>query len=123
MQHQKLVEFLDQEAIKRRLTPTELSRKIGLNENQLGNIMRGTVPGLKVCRQIARAFDVKPDYILYLAGHIEEDELTAPSEIPTELVPSLRRLSNLKGTPFFDTAVDLAEGAIEGIIKLFKVAA
>lgn len=123
MQHQKLVDFLEKEAAKEGLSMAELSRKMGLNQNQLGNISRGVVPGLSVCLDVARHFDLKPDYVLFLAGHITEDELDAPEAIPVELLPLLHKLVQIKGTPFWDYALNMIEEVIEGVLKLFKIAA
>lgn len=122
-QHQRLIEFLEGEAAKRRLNLGELGTLIGLNGSQLYNIRNGKQPGLTVCLEIARYFDLKPDYVLYLAGHIEEDELNAPEALPVELLPMLNKLEQIKGTPFFDTALDLMDDVLERVLKLFKIAA
>lgn len=114
---------MEQEAAKQGLSLAELSRHIGWNPNQLGNITRGTVPGLSLCLDIARHFDMKPDYVLYLAGHISEDELDAPEAIPAELLPTINRLTRFRGTPFFNTALKMIEGVIDQMSELFKEAA
>ena len=50
MQHQRLVTYLlDQKEITG-MTLAEISRRAGLNDGQLSNIVNGVVPGLKLCR-------------------------------------------------------------------------
>jgi plasmid maintenance system antidote protein VapI len=123
VEHQRLVDYINQEALRRSLTVTELARDIKFNENHIGNIMRGQQPGLDVCLRLARAFKLRPDYVLFLAGHITEEELDAPQEIPAELLPTIHKLSRMRGTPFFDTATKLIIDVINQVENLFKVAA
>ena len=71
MQHQRLVTYLlDQKEITG-MTLAEISRRAGLNDGQLSNIVNGVVPGLKLCRQLAAYFKIPLEYMLYLAGHID----------------------------------------------------
>lgn len=123
LEHQRLLDYLDKEANSRGLTLAELALSIGMTPTHLYNLRNGKQPGLQVCLDIARALKLRPEFVLYLAGHIREDELESPSEIPPELLPRLQRLAQLKGTPFFDTAISLVESAIDQVIKLFKIAA
>jgi plasmid maintenance system antidote protein VapI len=123
VEHQRLIDYINQEALRRSLTVTELARTIKFNENHIGNIMRGQRPGLDVCLRLARAFNIKPDYMLYMAGYITEDELDAPGEIPAELLPTIQKLSRMRGTPFFDTAMRLVEDVIDKVVHLWDVAA
>lgn len=122
-EHQRLIEFIDAEADKRSLNVSEMAGVLGMSASQLYNLRNGKQPGLQICLDIARSMNLKPDYVLYLAGHIDESELDSPSEIPTEILPTLQRLQQLRGTPFYGTALDLMEAAIDNVIKLFKVAA
>jgi transcriptional regulator with XRE-family HTH domain len=123
IEHQPLINFLEQEADKRGLNLTELAERLGISPSHLYTIRNGKQPGLKVCLDIARALKVRPDYILFLAGHITEDELDAPQQIPAELLPTIQKLSRMRGTPFFDTAMRLVEDVIDKVVHLWDVAA
>lgn len=96
---------------------------MGLNENQLGNLARGGIPGLKLCQDIADYFHWPLMTVLYWAGHIKEEELDSPDRIPPELMPTIRKLASMRGTPFYDTALSMFENMVDKVIELFKVAA
>lgn len=123
MDSQRLIDYINKEALKRNLTISEFAREIHFTENHLGNIMRGTTPGLDVCLRLARELKLKPDYVLYLAGHITEDELDSPDQVPAELLPVLHDIGRMRGTPFFTAALDIVERSLDAVIKLFKEAA
>lgn len=122
-EHQRLIEYLDREMQDRNLSIAELAALIGLNPSQLYNLRNGKQPGLQVCIDIARALKRRPDYILYLAGHITEEELDMPENIPPEILPTINKLERMKGTPFFDTAINIMEAAVDKVMDLFKIAA
>jgi transcriptional regulator with XRE-family HTH domain len=72
MQHQLLIDYLHEQKAGSGMTMAELSRRMGLSDGQLSNIVNGAVPGLKLCRQLAGYFNVSVEHVLYLAGHIED---------------------------------------------------
>jgi transcriptional regulator with XRE-family HTH domain len=123
VEHQRLIDYITKEALKRNLTIPEFARAIGFSENHMGNIMRGSQPGLDVCKRLARALSLKTSEVLYMAGHLTEDDLNSPSEIPADLLPLLRQVAQMKGTPFFDAAVEIIETSLDSVIKLFRKAA
>jgi transcriptional regulator with XRE-family HTH domain len=123
LEHQKLIDYLDNERERRNLDQQEFATLLGMSPQVYANLRSYKRPGLKVCLHIARVLRLQSDYVLYLAGHIEEHELDSPNEIPPELLPTLARLQQLKGTPFFDTAVELLERTIDSVMKLFQKAA
>lgn len=81
MQHQKLVAYLLEQKEANGMTMAELSRRIGLSNGQLSNIVNGAVPGLKLCRQVSAYFNLSVEYVLYLAGHLEQPPSTYGLEV------------------------------------------
>lgn len=123
MEHQKLIDYINKEAVKRNLTVPEFARAIGFTDNHIRNITNGVQPGLDVCKRLAKALNLKTTDVLYMAGHITEDDLNSPSEVPADLLPLLRQVSQMKGTPFFDAALQIVEDSLDTVIKLFRRAA
>lgn len=123
LEHQRLMNVLEKEAQAKGMSLAEFAPHIGLSASHLYNLRNGKQPGLQVCLDIARALHLQPDYVLFLAGHIEEHELDSPKQIPAELLPTLARLERLKGTPFFETALDMIEDTIDKMLRLFDKAA
>lgn len=123
LEHQRLIDFLEEEAAKRNQNLGELAEAMGINPSQLYNLRGGKQPGLKLCRDIARFTHQRLDYILLLAGQITEDELSDQDDIPPELIPTIRKIARLRGTPFFDLALDILETAADRILEMFKLAA
>jgi DNA-binding XRE family transcriptional regulator len=123
VEHQALIDYLDKVAEERQLSQGELSTLIDISTDQLYNLKSGKQPGLTICLRIARGMNLKPDYVLWLAGHITEAELDAPEVLPAELMPTLNKLSRLRGTPFFTRALDIIEDVVDHMAELFKEAA
>lgn len=121
MEHQRLVDFINKEAVKRNVTVSELARSIGFNESHLGNIMRGQQPGLDVCIRLARSLHVKADYLLYLAGHFEIGDMST-GDIPIELAEAVSKAAQLRGTPYYDLAVSGVENTLSLIIEAYELA-
>lgn len=122
-EQQVLIDFLEEERTRRHLEVAEYASLIGLSSNQYYNLRAGKKSGPQMCIDLARRLNVTPNYLLFLGGYIEEHELDAPDDIPAELLPSLQELARMRGTPFFDTGINMVKDVIERIVKLFKVAA
>lgn len=123
-EQQPLIDFLEADRIKRNMEVVQFASLLGFSQpNQYYNLRNGKKSGPQQCIDMARALGYNPNYFLYLGGYIREDELDAPKEIPAELLPHLEKVSQMKGTPFFNTAVDLIEKAVDAVVQLFKVAA
>lgn len=122
-EQQVLIDFLEEERLRRHLEVAEYASLIGLSSNQYYNLRGGKKSGPQMCIDIARKLNMRPNYLLFLGGYIEEHELDAPENIPVELLPSLQELARMRGTPFFDTGINMVKDVVERIVKLFKVAA
>lgn len=92
MQHEKLVEFVEEEAAQRRMSLAEFSEAMGMSPSQLYNIRSGKVPGLQICRSIARYTGRSLDYILYLAGQIEAEEISGLDNVEPLVNDLARRI-------------------------------
>lgn len=123
IEQQPLVNYLEAEREKRHLEVAEFAALIGLSVNQYYNLRNGKKSGPQQCIDIGRALDVRRDYMLFLGGFIREDELSAPQQVPSELLPSLQKVSRMRGTPFFETAIRMVESAVDAVADLFKIAA
>jgi transcriptional regulator with XRE-family HTH domain len=57
------------------LSTAELRRRSGVNESTISNLREGrAAPGIRVCRKLAVGLEVSLPEMLYVAGHITEDE-------------------------------------------------
>ena len=90
--HQRLIDYLNDEAWQRRMALSELSAKMGLNKSQLGAIVRGQQPGLKLCSDIAAYFKLPLTTVLAWAGHIEDEQDELRSAMLDEIETLMRKL-------------------------------
>lgn len=86
-----LTEWLLEACMKRNLSWREASIKAGVDKGTISAIMRGAQPGLEVCKGLAGLFNVPPEDVLRLAGHLSPNP-TAP--VP-ELVMLMREVGEL----------------------------
>lgn len=87
-----LTEWLREACMKRTLSWREASIKAGVDKGTISAIMRGAQPGLEVCKGLAGLFNVPPEDVLRLAGHLSPNPAAAP--VP-ELVLLMRKVSML----------------------------
>lgn len=112
-EHQPLIVFLEEEAERRHVNLAELAAAMRLNPSQIYNLRSGIKPGLKVCLDIARYTNTKISFILYLAGHITEDEFRAERGHAPEIEIVLRDLEEMRGTPYYRVALKALMAAME----------
>lgn len=112
MQHQNLVDYLQEQKESSGMTMAELSRRMGLSDGQLSNIVNGAVPGLKLCRQLAGYFNVSVEYMLYLAGHIED----APGEYDMEIERMAHMVNRIGDEDTRRRAVSAATAVLEAFL-------
>ena len=111
MQHQRLIDYLQEQKTASGMTMAELSRRMGLSDGQLSNIVNGAVPGLKLCRQLARYFNVSVEYMLYLAGHIEDP--------PGEYGEDIERMAHMVNRIGDDDTRRRAVTAVTAVLEAF----
>jgi transcriptional regulator with XRE-family HTH domain len=112
MQHQRLVDYLREQKQASGMTMAALSRRMGLSDGQLSNIVNGTVPGLKLCRQLANYFSVSLEYILYLAGHTDEP----PTKYGLEIERMAHIISRIGNDETRRRAVEAATAVLEAFL-------
>lgn len=66
----ELRSWLASECERRNLTWREASIRAGVNPGAISAVMTGSKPGLQMCISLAESFDVAPEYVLRLAGHL-----------------------------------------------------
>lgn len=113
MQHQRLVNFLNEQKLLSGMSLAEISRRAGLNDSQMSNVMNGVVPGLKVCQQLAEYFELSLSYVLYLAGHIENP----PGGNSLELDRIAHMLDNIGDSQTRDRAIDAATAVLQAFMR------
>ena len=112
MQHQRLADYLHEQKQISGMTMAELSRRMGLSDGQLSNIVNGAVPGLKLCRQLAEYFNVSLEYMLYLAGHIDDP----PSDYGLEIERIAHMVSRIGDESTRRRAVSAATAVLEAFL-------
>ena len=65
-----LVDWLIQACETRGLSWAEASRRAGLSQGTISAIVRGTQPGLEICKGLAGFFGVPLEDVLRMAGHM-----------------------------------------------------
>ena len=92
MSQTPLVTWLIQACETRGLSWAEASRRAGLSQGTISAIVRGTQPGLEICKGLAGFFGVPLEDVLRLAGHM------TPAPAPTwppELVALVQEVEDL----------------------------
>lgn len=106
-----LVAWLIQACETRGLSWAEASRRAGLSQGTISAIVRGTQPGLEICKGLAGFFGVPLEDVLRLAGHM----LPTPSPAwPPELVALVREVENLPA-PLQRAVIRAWRAVLEGI--------
>ncbi len=96
--HTPLAQWLIEACRARDLSWAEASRRSGLSQGTISAIVRGTQPGLEICKGLAGFFGVPLEDVLQMAGHMTPapspawpPELVALAREVEELPPPLRR--------------------------------
>ena len=62
--------WINRECEKRYWSWRQASIRAGITPGAISAIMNGERPGLEVCKALAHTFDVSPEYVLRMAGHL-----------------------------------------------------
>lgn len=106
-----LVAWLIQACETRGLSWAEASRRAGLSQGTISAIVRGTQPGLEICKGLAAFFGVPLEDVLRLAGHMWP---AAAPTWPPELVALVREVEDLP-TPLRRAVIKAWRAVLEGI--------
>jgi len=90
--HTPLAQWLIDACRERDLSWAEASRRSGLSQGTISAIVRGTQPGLEICKGLAGFFGVPLEDVLRMAGHL--DPVEEPAWAP-ELVALVREAEHL----------------------------
>ena len=113
MQHQRLVEYLMEQKEITGMSLAEMSRRIGLNDGQLSNIVNGVAPGLKLCRQLSDYFNIAPEYLLYMAGQLENP----PGQYGLEIERMAHIVNSIQDGDTRNRAVSAVTAVLEAFLK------
>ena len=91
--HQMLIDWLNEELKRTRLSQSEASKGAGLAVNTISEIVNGKQPGLRVCIGLAQYFDVPVTRMLYMAGHISREEMEGRDSFAEQVLPLWQRLT------------------------------
>lgn len=116
LEHQALIDFLEEESQRRNLKLNELSERMGLHPSQLYQVRNNRRPGLQICLAIARYTHHPVGFILYLAGHITEEEWRKTADVPPEILPILEDLEYMRGTPAYQQTLRLLRATLDTIM-------
>ncbi len=106
-----LADWLIQACETRGLSWAEASRRAGLYHGAISAIVRGTQPGLEICKGLAAFFGVPPEDVLRMAGHLTPNRTkTWPPELMA-LVQEVERLP----LPMQRAAIRAWRAVLEGI--------
>jgi transcriptional regulator with XRE-family HTH domain len=106
-----LAAWLIQACEMRNLSWAEASRRAGLSQGAISAIVRGTPPGLEVCKAFAAYFGVPPEDVLRMAGHLAA---TRDQAWPPELVALVQEVERLP-PPLQRAAIKAWRAVLEGI--------
>ena len=106
-----LVAWLIQACETRGLSWAEASRRAGLSQGTISAIVRGTQPGLEICKGLAGFFGVPLEDVLRLAGHLTP---ARAATWPPELVALVQEVDDLP-PPLKRAAIKAWRAVLEGI--------
>jgi len=86
-----VAQWLVEECRARNLSWREASLRAGVDKGTISAIVRGTQPGLEVCKALATFFQQSPEHALRLAGHLN----MIPTNLPPEALVLLHELGEL----------------------------
>jgi|GEM_PF-1089414 len=87
-----LADWLIQACAARDLSWAEGSRRAGLSQGTISAIVRGTQPGLEICKRLATYFGIPLEDMLQMAGHLTP---TRPMPCSPELRALVRDVERL----------------------------
>lgn len=109
--HTPLADWLIEACETRGLSWAEASRRAGLYQGAISAIVRGTQPGLEICKGLAAFFGVPLEDVLRMAGHLN------PADAPTwppELVALVHEVERLP-PPLQRAAIRAWRAVLDGI--------
>lgn len=106
-----LVAWLIQACETRGLSWAEASRRAGLSQGTISAIVRGTQPGLEICKGLAAFFGVPLEDVLRMAGHMTP---AASPAWPPEVVALVREVEGLP-PPLRRAVIKAWRAVLEGI--------
>lgn len=109
--HTPLAQWLIEACRTRDLSWAEASRRSGLSQGAISAIVRGTKPGLEICKGLAGFFGVPLEDVLQMAGHMTP---TASPAWPPELVTLVREVENLP-PPLQRAVIRAWRAVLEGV--------
>ena len=109
--HTPLADWLIEACETRGLSWAEASRRAGLYQGAISAIVRGTQPGLEICKGLAAFFGVPLEDVLRMAGHLNSAD--APTW-PPELVALVREVERLP-PPLQRAAIRAWRAVLDGI--------
>lgn len=106
-----LADWLTQACETRSLSWAEASRRAGLHQGAISAIVRGTQPGLEICKGLATFFGLPLEDVLRMAGHMTP----APAPAwPPELVALVGEVESLPA-PLRRAVIKAWRAVLEGI--------
>ncbi len=109
--HTPLADWLVEACETRGLSWAEASRRAGLYQGAISATVRGTQPGLEICKGLAAFFGVPLEDVLRMAGHLDPVEEPA---WPPELVALVREVERLP-PPLQRAAIKAWRAVLDGI--------
>lgn len=67
---EELIDWLNGQLARTNLSASEASERAGVARGTVSGILNGRIPGLEVCKALARLFNVPAETVLRLAGHL-----------------------------------------------------
>lgn len=90
---QRMIDWLSEELERRNLSQSRASLRAGLGSSTISEIMAGRQPGLKACIALAKFFGVPLTRVLYLAGHISEEEAESRDAYSEQVLALLDKMT------------------------------
>ncbi len=106
-----LADWLCQACEARGLSWAEASRRAGLSQGAISAVVRGTQPGLEICKGFAAFFNVPLEDVLGMAGHLTP---ARPEPYAPEMVALVREVERLP-RPLQRAVIKAWRAVLEGI--------